>query len=218
MWQVLTRFAVNLSTYFILSQHVSQNCNVFINRPNITLAYLSFQLCIQDALASNLTQEAGHVDWYFTGIVLHVKLLLFVSIWLVIMFISWSIWSMCCSALWNFMHVSTNTGNSCYVSSHWKLYLAHTVPLRVQRYDAHQRPSLVQSQAIQGILARIAQCPPRSVGKGNAFITRIHTEIWTQPKQQLILDKQTHWMLTTITGECKNVTTALKYSLVSILL
>jgi hypothetical protein len=62
IWQVLTRFAVNLSTCFILSQYVSQNCNVFINRPNITLAYLSFQLSIQDALVSNLTQEASHVD------------------------------------------------------------------------------------------------------------------------------------------------------------
>jgi hypothetical protein len=59
------------------------------------------------------------------------------------MFISWNIWSMCCSALWNFMHVSTNTGNSRYVSSHWKLYLANIVPLRVRWYDAHQQPSLV---------------------------------------------------------------------------
>jgi hypothetical protein len=59
--QVLARYAVNLATFFILSQHVSQNCNAFIKRPNVTLEYLLFQLCIQEVLVSNLTQGAGHV-------------------------------------------------------------------------------------------------------------------------------------------------------------
>jgi hypothetical protein len=81
MCQVLTWFSVNLATFFILSQHISQNSNVFIKRPNVTLEYLSFQLCIQEVLISDLTQEDGPVDWYFTGIVLQVKLLLLPSIW-----------------------------------------------------------------------------------------------------------------------------------------
>ena len=62
MCQVLTGFAVNLATCFVLSQHVSQNCNVLIERPNVFLENISFQLCIHDVLFSDLTQEAGHVD------------------------------------------------------------------------------------------------------------------------------------------------------------
>jgi len=62
MCQVLTGFAVNLGTCFILSQHVSQNCNVLIKRPNISLENILFQVCIQDVLVSDLTEEAGHVD------------------------------------------------------------------------------------------------------------------------------------------------------------
>jgi len=80
MCQVLTRFAVNLAKCFILSQQVSQNFNVLIKRPNVTLKNISFQLCIQDVLVSDLTQEAGRVDGYYTGIVLQVKLLVFPSI------------------------------------------------------------------------------------------------------------------------------------------
>jgi hypothetical protein len=62
MFQVLTRFSVNLTTVFILSEQVSQNCYFIIKRPNITLEYLSFQLSIQEVLASDLTQAAGRVD------------------------------------------------------------------------------------------------------------------------------------------------------------
>jgi hypothetical protein len=62
MYQVLTGFAVNLATCFILSQHVSQNCNVLIKRPNFSLENISFQVCIQDVLVLDLTQEAGHID------------------------------------------------------------------------------------------------------------------------------------------------------------
>jgi len=62
MFQVPTRFSVNLATFFILSEQVSQNCNVLIKTPNIILEYLSFQLSIQEVLVSNLTQAAGCVD------------------------------------------------------------------------------------------------------------------------------------------------------------
>jgi len=62
MFQFLRRFSVNLATFFISSEQVSQNCNVLIKRPNVTLEYLSFQLGIQEVLYSDLTQAAGHVD------------------------------------------------------------------------------------------------------------------------------------------------------------
>jgi hypothetical protein len=62
MCQVLTGFAVNLATCFILYQHVSQNCNVLIKRQNVSLENVSFQVCIQDVLFSDLTQEAGYVN------------------------------------------------------------------------------------------------------------------------------------------------------------
>jgi hypothetical protein len=81
MCEVLTRFSVNLATCFILSRHVSQNSNALIKRPNITLEYLSFQVSFQKVLVSDITQEAGRVDWYLMDIVLQVKLLLFPSIW-----------------------------------------------------------------------------------------------------------------------------------------
>jgi len=61
MFQVLTRFSVNLATFFIFSEQVSQNFNVLIKTPNITLEYLSFQLSIQDVPVSDLTQAAGRV-------------------------------------------------------------------------------------------------------------------------------------------------------------
>jgi hypothetical protein len=61
MFQILTRFSVNLAIFFVLSEQVSQNCNVLIKTPNITLEYLSFQLSIQDVPVSDLTQAAGHV-------------------------------------------------------------------------------------------------------------------------------------------------------------
>jgi len=51
----------NVATWFILSQHVSQNCNVLIKTPNTTLEYLSFQVSIQKVLFSVLTQEASRV-------------------------------------------------------------------------------------------------------------------------------------------------------------
>ena len=57
MCQVLTRFSAYLATYFILSQQVSQNCNVLIKEPNLTFVYLSFQLSIQNVLFSFLTKR-----------------------------------------------------------------------------------------------------------------------------------------------------------------
>lgn len=80
MFQFLTRFSVNLATFFILSEQVSQNCNFLIKRPNVILEYLSFQLGIQEVLCSDLTQAAGRVDLYFMSIVMQVNLLLFPSI------------------------------------------------------------------------------------------------------------------------------------------
>jgi hypothetical protein len=62
IYLVLTGFAVNLATSFILYQHVSQNCNVLIKRPNFSLENISFQVCIQDVLVLDLTQEAGYID------------------------------------------------------------------------------------------------------------------------------------------------------------
>jgi hypothetical protein len=62
MCQVLTGFAVNLATCFILSQHISQNCNVLIKKPNVSLENIPFQFCIHDVLVSDITQEAGPVD------------------------------------------------------------------------------------------------------------------------------------------------------------
>jgi hypothetical protein len=62
MFQVLTRFSVNVATYFILSEQVSQNYNVLIKTTNINLEYLSFQPSIQEVLVSDLTQTAGRVD------------------------------------------------------------------------------------------------------------------------------------------------------------
>jgi hypothetical protein len=81
VFQVVTRFSVYLATFFILSEQVPQKSYVLIKRSNITLGYLSFQLCIQKVLFSDITQEAGCVDWYFTGIALQVKQKLFPSIW-----------------------------------------------------------------------------------------------------------------------------------------
>jgi hypothetical protein len=62
MCQVLTRFSVNLATFFILSQYASQNSNGLIKRPIVTLEYLSFQLSIQEVLGSDLTEEPGHMN------------------------------------------------------------------------------------------------------------------------------------------------------------
>jgi len=61
MFQFLTRFSVNLATFFILPEQISQNSNVLIKKPNITFEYLSFQLSIQEVLGSDLTQEAGPI-------------------------------------------------------------------------------------------------------------------------------------------------------------
>ena len=58
-----------------------QTSNVLIKTTNIIPEYLSFQVCIQEVLFSDLTQWDGHIDWYFTGIVLQVTLLLYPSIW-----------------------------------------------------------------------------------------------------------------------------------------
>jgi len=44
MFQILNRFSVNLGTFFILSEQVSQIDNVLIKRPNITLEYSAFHL------------------------------------------------------------------------------------------------------------------------------------------------------------------------------
>ena len=76
IFQVLTRFSINLAIYFIFSQHVSQNCNVFIKRANVTLENITSQFRIQDVLVSDVTQVAGPVDFCFMGIFLQVKLLL----------------------------------------------------------------------------------------------------------------------------------------------
>ena len=81
MCQVVTRFWANVATSFLLSQHVCQNCNMLIKKPNVTHEYVSFQLRIKKVLFSYLTQEACHVVWYFTGIVLQVKLLVVPSLW-----------------------------------------------------------------------------------------------------------------------------------------
>jgi len=81
MCRVVTRYSANVATCFILSQHISQNSNVLIKTQNFTLEDFSFQLSIQKVLFSDLTQEACRVAWYFTGIVLQVKLLVFPSLW-----------------------------------------------------------------------------------------------------------------------------------------
>jgi len=44
MFHILTRFSVNLGTFFILSEHVSQIDKVFLKRPNVTLEYSAFHL------------------------------------------------------------------------------------------------------------------------------------------------------------------------------
>ena len=81
MCQVVTRFWANVATCFILSQHISQNCNILIKKPNVILEYVSFQLRIEKVLFSYLTQEACHVVWYFTDIVPQVMLIVFPSLW-----------------------------------------------------------------------------------------------------------------------------------------
>ena len=70
-----------------------------------------------------------------------------------------------------------NTGISHYICRYWKHYLALLFPTGVCWYVPQGPPFFVESQAVQGILARLAQCPPFSVRRNNAFITRIHTEI-----------------------------------------
>jgi len=62
-----------------MSQHIYQICNVVIIKRNVNLVYLTFQFSIQKVLFSYLTEEAGHVVLYFTGIVLQVKLLVLPS-------------------------------------------------------------------------------------------------------------------------------------------
>jgi len=69
-----------MGTYFILSEYIYHICHVLNYRPNVTLLYLSFQLSFQEVLDSYLTQDTGHNDWHFTGIVLQVMLLMFPSL------------------------------------------------------------------------------------------------------------------------------------------
>ena len=62
-----------------MSQHIYQICNVVIIKRNVNLVYLTFQFSIQKVLFSYLTEEAGHVVLYFTGIVLQDNLLVLPS-------------------------------------------------------------------------------------------------------------------------------------------
>ena len=101
------------------------------------------------------------------------------------MFDSWNMWSIAIQHHEILCMWVQNTGNSRYISSYWNHYLAKIVPKGVWRIVPHQQPLLVESWAFHGILATLAQCSPCSVGRSNAFITRIHTEVCTLHKQQL---------------------------------
>jgi hypothetical protein len=95
------------------------------------------------------------------------------------MFDSWNMWSIAIQHHKIFCMWVKNTGNSRYITSYWKLYLAKIVPKGVWWYVPHQQPLLVEPWAFHGILARLAQCSPCSVGRSNVFIIRIHTEVCT---------------------------------------
>ena len=110
MCQVVTRYSVNLATFFIWSEQVPQKSNALINDQMLPLStyHSSFvfrRFCFQ--ISPKRLVVLTDTLWALPCKLSYNSFLAYDKLWL---FDGWNMWSMCYSASQNFMHVSTKHG------------------------------------------------------------------------------------------------------------
>jgi hypothetical protein len=188
MCQFLTGFAVNLATCFILSQHVSQNCNVLIERTNIPLrtyhsSFVFSMSCFQ--ISPKRLVMSTDILLALSCKLSYYCFLSYDKLW---MFVSWNIWSMG-YGVWNFMHG---------VTKHREFPL-HFQSLKISpRKYCFLMSSMIRSTSTtffrtistsSWYSGQDRTLCTTSCGSSNAFFTRVYTEICTWQKKQLTLRK-----------------------------